>query len=403
MPFAVREGVRLYWREDGDPAAPALLLLNSIGTDLSLWDAVVPRLAPRFRVLRTDARGHGASDAPPGDYALADLGRDALAVLDAAGAARASVCGVSLGGMTAQWLGLHAAERIEGLVLACTTDRADPAAWAQRMAVVRENGVGAIADMVVERFFSPRFREAGGPVVAAVRASLRRLDAQGYAGCCAAIRDLDLGDRIAGIAAPTLVVGGRDDVAMPPAEHAARLARLIPGARLAVLPTGHLPPYEDPAGLAALVAGFLLPDPELAAARDEVFRAGLRNRREVLGDAWVDRSLARRTAFTGDFQALITRFAWEGVWGRPGLDRRTRRLLVVATTAALGRWEEYRLHVRAGLERGGFTVAELREALMQTAVYAGVPAANTAFAEAAAVMEELGLDPGPYEPEPGAG
>jgi 3-oxoadipate enol-lactonase/4-carboxymuconolactone decarboxylase len=121
-----------------------------------------------------------------------------------------------------------------------------------------------------------------------------------------------------------------------------------------------------------------------------LFEAGLTARRKVLGDAWVDRSLANRTAFNADFQAMITRYAWNEIWGRPGLDHRTRRLLVIAITAALGRWQEFRLHVRAGLEQGGFTQDELKEVLMQAAIYAGVPAANTAFAEAASVISELG-------------
>jgi len=119
------------------------------------------------------------------------------------------------------------------------------------------------------------------------------------------------------------------------------------------------------------------------------FETGLANRRAILGDAWVDLSLARRTPFTTDFQDLITRYAWDEIWGRPGLDPGARRFLVIAITAALGRWEEFRLHVRAGLEQGGFTAEELKEVLMQTAIYAGVPAANTAFSEAAAVMEAL--------------
>ena len=113
------------------------------------------------------------------------------------------------------------------------------------------------------------------------------------------------------------------------------------------------------------------------------------NRRRILGDAWVDRSLAARTPFNAEFQAMITRVAWQEVWGRPGLDDRTRRLLVVATTAAMGRWEEFALHVRAGIGLGGFSQEELKEVLLQTAVYAGVPAANTAFAEAARIISEL--------------
>ena len=131
------------------------------------------------------------------------------------------------------------------------------------------------------------------------------------------------------------------------------------------------------------------PDPALEDAARALYEAGLANRRAVLGDDWVEASLARRTPFTADFQAMITRYAWHEVWGRPGLDHRTRRLLVIAITASLGRWEEFRLHVRAGLSQRGFTQEELKETLLQTAIYAGVPAANTAFAEAAAVIAAL--------------
>lgn len=119
------------------------------------------------------------------------------------------------------------------------------------------------------------------------------------------------------------------------------------------------------------------------------YEAGLRIRRAVLGDAWVDKTLANRSDFNAEFQEMITRHAWNDIWGRPGLDHRTRRLLVLATTVALGRWEEFRLHVRAGLEQGGITADELKETLLQSAIYAGVPAANTAFAEAAAIVREV--------------
>jgi 3-oxoadipate enol-lactonase / 4-carboxymuconolactone decarboxylase len=123
--------------------------------------------------------------------------------------------------------------------------------------------------------------------------------------------------------------------------------------------------------------------------KDALYRAGLDVRREILGDAWVDKSLAARTPFTADFQSMITRNVWNEIWNRPGLDHKMRRLLVLAITASLGAWEEFRLHVRAGLEQQGFSEDELKEVLLQVAAYAGVPAANTAFAEAAAVIESL--------------
>ncbi len=155
------------------------------------------------------------------------------------------------------------------------------------------------------------------------------------------------------------------------------------------LDAAHLAPVETPAALAGSLISFLTGDGAVEVAENTLFEAGLTNRRRVLGDAWVDASLAKMTSFNADFQAMITRIAWAEIWGRPGLDDRTRRLLVVAITASLGRWEEFALHVRAGLSRNGFDRHDLKEVLMQTAIYAGVPAANTAFAEAGRILAEL--------------
>ena len=186
-----------------------------------------------------------------------------------------------------------------------------------------------------------------------------------------------------------LVIAGDRDLSTPFAGHGERIAAAIPQARVAHLDAAHLAPIEAPAGVATLLADFLASDHRTGSAADTLFDAGLANRRRVLGDAWVDRSLAARTPFNADFQAMITRIAWQEIWGRPGLDDRTRRLLVIAITASLGRWEEFGLHVRAGLSRDGFTRDELKEVLMQTAIYAGVPAANTAFAEAGRIIADL--------------
>lgn len=391
MPFVDRDGVRLYWRTDGEVDKPALLLLNSIGVDMGLWDRVIPYLSPRFRLLRMDTRGHGASDAPAGDYSLDELSADALSVLDAAGVQRAAVCGVSLGGMIAMTLALAAPERAQALVLACASAQMDPAAWHARLDTVRVGGTAAIADMAMERFFSERFRRREPGVVATTRAGLLGMSAGGYAGCCAAIRDMDLAGRLGGISAPTLVISGDQDVSTPFDEHGGRIAASIAGAEVASLDTGHLPCLEAPAAFAGAVEDFLLrrAGDAVIDARDALFDAGLAVRRQVLGDAWVERALASRTPFNADFQAMVTRYAWHEIWSRPGLDHRTRRLLVVAMTACLGRWEEFRLHVRAGLEQGGFTQDELKEVLLQTTVYAGAPAANTAFAEATAIIDGL--------------
>ena len=393
MAFASNQGVRLYWRLDGEPDKPALLLLNSIGTDMSLWDRVVPLLLPKCRVLRMDARGHGASDAPAGDYSLETLASDALAVMDAAGVQVAAVCGLSLGGMIAMTLALRAPQRLSALICACTSAQMDVEAWRTRVDTVRTQGMAAITDMALQRFFSDLFARAHPEVTASVRTGLLTMSPDGYAGCGGAIRDMDLAGRLAAIAAPALVICGSRDVSTPFEGHGERILAAIPGARSVTLDAAHLACLETPDAFAGAVRDFLAETFDGSAVRDAgevLFEAGLTVRRKVLGDARVDRSLARRTPFNADFQAMITRYAWNEIWGRPGLDHRTRRLIVIAITTALGRWEEFRLHVRAGLEQGGFTQDELKEVLMQSAIYAGVPAANTAFAEAMAVIQEIG-------------
>ena len=389
MPFAVREAVRLYWKLDGAPDLPVLVLLNSIGTDMALWDTSAPHLLPAFRLLRIDTRGHGGSDAPAGDYTLAMLADDVVAVMDAAGVTNAAIAGVSLGGMIAMELALRHPARVTALALICTSATMDATAWQARIAKVRTEGTVAIADLAMGRFLSPKFAETHVGATQSVRAGLIAMADDGYAGCGAAIRDMAVIERLPGIAVPTLVVAGDRDTSTPFAGHGEHIAAAIPGATVVHLDAAHLAPIETPAALAARVRGFLAPNDAKRDAADALFEAGLLNRRRVLGDAWVDASLAKRTAFTADFQAMITRIAWNEIWGRPGLDDRSRRFIVLAITVALGRWEEFALHVRTGLMRDGFTRDELKEVLMQSAIYAGVPAANTAFAEAGKIIAEL--------------
>lgn len=389
MPFAAASGARIYWKLEGAEDRPALVLLNSIGTDMSLWDAAMPGLLASFRTLRIDARGHGASDAPDGEYSLAMLADDVTSVMDAAGIERAAIAGVSLGGMVAMELALSHPARVSAVTLICTSATMDGTVWRDRIAQVRSGGTAAIADAALQRFLSPTFA-AGNPAVAvSLKRNLVAQSAQGYAGAGAAIRDMDVIGRLSGIACPVLVVTGERDVVTPLAGHGEKLLATIPGASHAHLDSSHLPPIEAPAALVGALRGFLSSGRETGGAAETLCEAGLKNRRRVLGDVWVDRSLANRTPFNAEFQAMITRIAWQEIWSRPGLDDRTRRLLVLAITASLGRWEEFRLHVRAGLTRGGFTQDDLKEVLMQTAIYAGVPAGNTAFAEAAELIAEI--------------
>ncbi len=240
-----RDGCRLTYYVDGDPRAPALLLSNSLGTTHELWEPQVEGLASVFRLIRYDTRGHGASDAPDGEYTLEMLGLDALAILDAAGAARAHVCGLSLGGLTAMWLGLHASSRVDTLILASTAARIrDAGYWQERIEQVCGSGLEPLAEGSMERWFTDRFRSDHPQIVARYRRTLESCPIGGYASCCAALRDADLRGEIGGIAAPALVIAGAQDPVTPVADADAIRAR-IHHARVTVLDAAHLANVEQ--------------------------------------------------------------------------------------------------------------------------------------------------------------
>jgi 3-oxoadipate enol-lactonase len=228
--------MRLNHRLDGPADAPVLVLSNSLGTDLGLWSENVPAWTSSFCVLRYDQRGHGGSEVTPGPYSLELLGRDVLDLLDAIGVERVSFCGLSLGGATGMWLAVNAPRRIERLVLACTSPRfGKPEHWRERARIVRSEGLEPIADAVLERWFTARFRAEQASVAARFRAGLVATPPEGYAACCEALAAWDYGERVGEITAPTLVIAGAEDPTVPP-EQAALLAERIAGSRLAVLP-----------------------------------------------------------------------------------------------------------------------------------------------------------------------
>lgn len=383
MPLVDLGAFSCHYRLEGPDDRPVVVLAHSLGLDLGMWDAQAAALSPYLRVLRYDGRGHGASSSPAGEYAIAELGADVLALADALGIDTFAFCGLSIGGMVGQWLGAHARERLTHLILANTTPRiASPDAMETRRATVLRDGMSAVVEMALERAFSPAFRERHPPALTYARRTLLATHPVGYAGACAAVRDMTHLDWLDRIHTRTLVISGDLDASMPWNDHGAVLAHAIAGARSIRLPAAHVSSLERPASFTAAVAEFLLPRPA------DRLEAGFAVRRQVLGDAHVDRAIANTTAFTRAFQDMVTTVAWGTVWTRPGLDHRTRRLLVLAMTASLGRWEEYRLHLGAAI-RGGMEWCEIEEALLQVAAYAGIPAANTAFHIAA---EERGKD-----------
>ncbi len=257
MPFANLNGIQLHYRLDGDAALPVLVLSNSLGTSLAMWDPQIPALSRHFRVLRYDTRGHGQSGVTPGPYTIAQLGGDVIALLDQLGIERAHFCGLSMGGSTFMWLAVHHPQRVDKLILCNTGAKIGTAeAWNSRIETVSKEGLGAIAGAVVSRWLTPEYAEKNPQQVQALTTMLLATPAEGYAGACAAVRDNDLRDAIAGIRAPTLVIAGSGDVPTPPAD-AQFMRAAIPGALYVEFDAAHISNQQQPEAFTQALVQFL--------------------------------------------------------------------------------------------------------------------------------------------------
>lgn len=365
----------------GPPEAPALVLLGSLGTTRHLWDAQLPALLPHFQVIRIEHPGHGGSPVDvPVPSSLEVIGTGVLGVLDHLEVARASLCGVSLGGMVAQWLAATAPSRVDRLVLACTATRLPPPeAWLTRAEAVRRDGVVALGAQLLGRWFTPDFLDRHPEKAAWVRRMLGEVDAEGYAACCEAIAHADLSAAVRSIEAPTAVLAGAADPVSTPSM-AFELASAIAGASFSVLArASHLANVEQADRFTAVMLDHLVGPPA---------ERGRAVRRAVLGEDHVKRSEEDSDPFAAAFVDMITRTAWGEVWVRPGLDRATRSALTLAILVVLGRLHELPLHVR-GARRNGLRDDQILEVVLHSAVYGGVPAANAALAVVRRVLAEL--------------
>ncbi|MFE5858891.1 3-oxoadipate enol-lactonase [Streptomyces sp. NPDC056500] len=383
----------LHHHAEGPPDAPPLYLGPSLGTSLALWDRQAPALARHHRVIRWDLPGHGGSPARPLPATLADLGEAVLSLADSLGHDSFAYAGVSLGGAVGTWLAAHHPDRITSLALLSTSARfGEPDPWLERAERVRDRGVGHLAEAARERWFTPAFAASADPAVEALTADHRAIDPQGYAACCEVLATVDLRPELTRVVAPTVIVVGRDDGPTPP-PHARELADAIPDAHLVELPrAAHLANVEQPRAVLDVLLDHL--------GHQEARRTGRSGRqdattvrREVLGKAHVDRAVAGTTAFTAPFQDFITRYAWGEIWSDETLDRRTRSCITLTALVAGGHRDELAMHVRAAL-RNGLTPDEIGAVLLQTAVYCGVPAANSAFAVADEVLREHNISRG---------
>ena len=258
MPEINADGCTIHVEVEGPQRAPVLMLSNSLGTNLHMWDGQVAAFTRHFRLVRFDRRGHGQSAAPKGPYSMERLGRDALAVLDGLGIERTNWCGLSMGGMEGQWLGANAANRIDKLILSNTSSYyPDKTPWDDRIKQVRDRGLAAVVDATMERWFTAEFRRTSPQAIASMREMFLATDVEGYVGCGFAIRDMDHRSLLAKIRPPTLVIAGRHDPATT-LEAGEFIAEHVPGAKLAVLDAAHIANLEKPQAYADTVLDFLL-------------------------------------------------------------------------------------------------------------------------------------------------
>ncbi|MFF3462518.1 4-carboxymuconolactone decarboxylase [Streptomyces sp. NPDC002619] len=421
----------LQYRFDGPQDAPVLILGPSLGTTWHMWDRQVPELVKQWRVFRFDLPGHGGAPAYPAG-SVTELAARLLATLDGLGVQRFGYAGCALGGAIGVELALRRPDRIASLALVATSPRFGTAdEFRQRGVIVRTNGLDPIARTSPDRWFTSGFAAAQPAITEWAVQMVRTTDPGCYIASCEALAGFDVRPELGRISVPTLVLVGSDDQVTGPAE-ARTLVAGIPDARLAVVPgASHLVPVEQPAAvtdllvrhfssawqpaydsttgqmaipatpvkpvlaaaphsapqsapIAEIAPAFVPPRP---AGRSDPYDTGLKVRREVLGDAHVDRALAQADDFSGDFQEFITRYAWGEIWDRPGLDRRSRSCVTLTALVAGGHLEELAFHTRAAL-RNGLTPVEIKEVLLQAAVYCGVPAANSAFKVAQQVIRE---------------
>ncbi|MFI5776116.1 4-carboxymuconolactone decarboxylase [Nocardia sp. NPDC051570] len=375
-----------------EPELPLLVLGPSLGTTHAVWEDIAPALAHKFDVIAFDLPGHGRSARADTAFDLAALGRAVLAAVDYEQALRSdpgtrfAYAGVSLGGAIGLQLLLDCPARISRAAVVCGAAKfSEPEMWHARARLVRSGGTAAVVETARDLWFASGFTDLQPDIAGRLLDSLRGVDAESYALCCEALAAFDVRDQLSRIRTPTLVVSGGADVATPAAQGAEIALGVARGRRVVLDHVAHLAPIESPQRVLAELLTFFTRD---AVTLESLYDSGMAVRREVLGDAHVDRAVDEIDDTTRDFQELITRYAWGTIWTRPGLDRHIRSVVTITALVAHGHWEELDMHLRAAV-RNGLSRDEIVEVLLQTAIYCSVPAANSAFRVAQRVFKSL--------------
>jgi 3-oxoadipate enol-lactonase/4-carboxymuconolactone decarboxylase len=375
--------MKINYRIEGTPNSPVLIFSNSLGSEMMMWDRIVPYLLPYFRVLRYDTRGHGGSEGfiTGNDATIEQLGNDVLELMNELNIEIACFCGLSMGGLIGQWLGINHPDRFKKIVLSNTGAKiGNDKRWNDRIEIISKSGMNAIVDDTMERWFTDVFSVNNPESVAETKAMFLRSDIEGYSNCCKAIRDADFRENLSKLSVETLVITGDEDP-VTNVEQAEYIVSKVPNAVLKLLPARHLSATELPKEYANMLIDFFV--------GGTVFEKGMHVRRSVLGNEHVNKANAMINDFNGDFQNFISHYAWGEVWARPGLSKHNRSLITIAMLIALNRGAELKMHIKAAFNNS-VSKDEIKEVIMQSALYCGLPAANEAIHTAEEVFRELG-------------
>lgn len=370
---------------EGADGAPILVVLSELGSPALSWRQLIGPLSEQYSVLELDPLG--AAELPANDTTaeatLEALGAYVIGALDEIGARRVHLAGLGLGGQVALWLSIHHADRVRRLALVgASAAVADQAAWQERADRAAAGEQQSAADDLAAAWLTPDFAERNGSLVTELRAGIGALSADRFARLAAVAAQIDLSVDLAQVTAPSLFIAGRADTDVR-ASVLSELSDLVPSSRASMIHgAGHLVTVEQP----GLLLRALLEHFESAAT----MTAGYASRREALGDAHVDKTIASINAYTEPFQDFLTRYCWGEVWTRPNLSRRDRSLATIASLVTLGAEHEIGIHVRAGL-RHGLTITEIQETLQHLALYAGLPRAFSAMQFVNRLLIEEGL------------
>lgn len=385
-----------------DPAKPLLILGPGLGTAVEpLWAKTAQLLSGDYEILGYDLPGHGRSEPSTQQWSIDGLA-DAVAALatEAKDDTDRAVyfAGVSLGGAVAQRLALRHGETFDRVAMVCSSPKfGTPEAWQERAEFVSKAGTPSMVERSAKTWFVPGFIEANPTDSTALLHSLQNADRFSYAHASIALSEFDMTDELPQVSTPLLALAGEKDPVSPP-EHARTVAANVQHGQHAILENvAHQGPTEDPASTANVLHAFFSGQRVERSAEDqtssELYDAGMVIRREVLSDAHVDRATENADEFTADFQEMITRYAWGTIWTRPGLDRKMRSAVTLTAMVAGNYWDELAMHVKAA-RRNGLTVDEIKEILLQTAIYCSVPAANVAFSVAKEALGEYDAQEG---------